>query len=249
MRSFKWDGIKSVHATIQSFFGENDPILLEFDVVPFDYKVKDLSTAKFYVSMNKLAFSVDDLIEIYDLKNLTFSFIGKEPKFLLWEQLLEYNARLEPQKFPLTSMMEIQDEFFRFTISEPNMQPKQFTLRKGESFARSFQTWAMVETIKRLRMDDEDPDLHGMIYGNFSSFEPQVLAVAFVFFVVYLLLSITLFGILPDIVKTFLDSLFALGCVILGVWLVLSMHNNSKRYAKIYEKYRYSSRDKNSTQS
>jgi hypothetical protein len=249
MKSFKWDHIKSARATIQDFFGEDDPILLEFDVVPFDHNVKDLYTSKFYVSMKKLAFNVDDLVEIYDLKSLTFSFIGKEPKFLLWEQILEYNARLEPQKFPLTAMMEIQDEFFRFSMSEVGMQPKQFTLRKGETFARSFQTWAMVETIKKLRVDDEDRDLHGMIYGNFSSFEPHVLAIAFFVFVIYVLLSITLSGILPGIVKTFLDSLFALGCLILGIWLVWSMHNNSKRYADIYERYRYSEEEKDSTQS
>ena len=244
MKSFKWNRIQSLKATVQDLFGEEDPILLEFDVVPFEYKVADLSSCKFYVSMNKLALTVDDLIEIYELKDLNFAFIGKEPQFGLLEQLLEYNITLDSDKFPLPQNIDIPDDFFRFTMHESNGEPKQFTLRKGSASAKAFQTWGMVETIKKLREDDEDLDLYNMVYGNFSAFDPQMVFWGFIVFFVYVFISVVLGGILPDLLKSMLDVLFASGCLFFVGWMVWSMHLSTQRYAKIYEKYKHRSAKK-----
>ncbi len=247
MESFKWDRIKSVQATVQEAFGEDDPILLEFDIVPFDYKVKDLSSCQMFISMNKLATVIDDLIEVYDLHSLQFSYIGKEPQFMLWEQLLERNINLFQENFPLNKSGLVDDDFFRFVMHEPNTPQKQFTLRRGNACAKAFQTWAMVETIKKLRNDDEDIDLHNMIYGNFSTFDPQFFVFGFLVFIVYVLLLVTLGGILPQMVVYFLHAVFSLFCLIFIGWMVWTMHLNTKRYAQIYERYKRGENDRDST--
>lgn len=227
-------------ATVQDLFGESDPILLDFDIVPFDYEVKDLMSCRMYISANRLAITVDDMIEVYDLKTLSFQFVGKEPKFSLWEQLLEYNMNLEANQFPLSKFGNVPDDFFRFIMYEPNGIAKQYTLRKGNASAKAFQSWALVETIKKLQSDDEDMDLHNMIYGNFSTFDSYFLVIGFVIFVIYALISVLLGGILPDLVKTLLDSFFILVCIVFLGWVIWSMHLNTKRYEEVYKRYRNS---------
>ncbi len=237
MKSFKWDTLQSIKATAENILGNDNPILLEFDIVPFDYEVKDIFTCKLYISMNFLVLIIDDIIEVYDLKILHFYYLGSKPKLLLWEQFLEPSLSLEEKMFPLSKSGYVPDDFFRFLISEDGVTYKQFALRNGKKTSKAFQTWAMVETIKKLRLDDEDADLHNMIYGNFSSFNPLVFAFAFVVFFVYVFISVVLGSILPDFIKLFFDSVFILLCILFVGWIFKTMYDNTKKHAKIYERY------------
>lgn len=245
MKKFTWEGYKGIKETIQELLGSEDPIVLEFDIIPVDYEVRDVLSPKLYISLKRFVVSIDNLIEVYNLQEINISVIGGEPKFTFWQQFLEYSPELKSENFPLSKKIDIPETWVRFSIVEGNSLPKDFALRKGLVAAREFQTWAVAYTIKNLQKDREDYELHNMIYGNFSSFSPEILVYAFLIFIGYVVISAVFGGILPSIVKTILDWLFSGFALAVLIWLLWSMYTNITKNGKVYERYKISQMKEN----
>jgi hypothetical protein len=240
MKRFTWEGYKEIKETIQELLGSEDPIVLEFEIVPFDYEVNDVLSPKMYVSLKRIVLSIDNIIEVYNFQDINIEISGGEPKFTFWQQLLEFNPLLKSENFPLSKKMDIPKDWVRFSIIEANALPKDFVLRKGNVAAREFQTWAMAQTIKNLQKDKEDYELHNMIYGNFSSFEPEILVYAFIIFIVYVLISVIFGGILPNIIKSALDWLFSIFAFGVLIWVFWASYKNIVKNGRVYERYKIS---------
>lgn len=237
MQSMKWEGLKPLKDTIKEIIGMNEDIVLEFEVLPLDYKVKDIMSPKFFISDTKLILSIDDMLEIYDLQSLEFFMVGGAPKFTLWEQVLEGRMSFTREDYPISEKREISDNWFRMGFREINGLPREFVFRQGYVSGKEYQTWAMYQTIKNLKENIDDIDVYQMIYGNFSKFDSNILLYFFVAFLIFLLLKLLLIPILPALIGTILDWTYgAVALVMLG-WTVVSMNSNVVRYRGIYQKY------------
>ncbi len=238
MKSFQWEGYKSIEETVQEILGSEDPVLLEFDVMPLDYSVKDVLSPKMFITKTKLVLVVDSLIEIYNLMEIAIWVLGSAPNFALTQQALEPRLDYESSKTPLSKNIDIPNDFVRFAIMEKNSLQKEFLLRKGNIPVRSYQTWAFAQFLKNLQRGYDDYRLRHMISGSFSIFDGMFLVVAFLVFVIYVLISVLLGGILPGLLLRILDFLFAIICVIVLGWMFWTIFVNMSKYRKVYESYK-----------
>ncbi len=238
MQSFKWEGYKSIEETVQEFLGAEDPILLQFDVIPLDYNVKDILSPQIFLTRTRLVLVVDNLIEVYNLRDISVLTLGIAPNFSLIQQLLESPLDYSPSNTPLSKNLEIPDEFVRFAIVEKNSLQKEFVLRKESLPVKTYQTWAFGQFIKNLQAGYDDYRLRHMIFGNFSIFNGIFLVGALIVFVVYVLISVLLGWLLPDLLLRILDFLFAVVCIVVLGWMFWTIFVNMSRYRKIYESYK-----------
>jgi hypothetical protein len=237
MQSIKWEGYKSIEKTVEEILTPDDPVLLQFDVIPLDYRVENTLSPKIFLTRTRLVLVVDSLIEIYNLKEIAIWVIGGKPNFTLTQQALEARLDYESSKTPLSKNTEIPDGFLRFAIMEKNAQQKEFVLRRENFPVKSYQTWAFAQFVRNLQRGYEDYRVYDMIFGSFSIFEGMFLIGAFLIFIVYVLISVLLGGILPDIITRVLDFLFAIVCVGVLGWTFWTIFVNIRRYRKVYEKY------------
>jgi len=238
MQSFKWEGYKSIEETVQEFLGAEDPILLQFDVIPLDYNVKDILSPQIFLTRTRLVLVVDNLIEVYNLRDISVLTLGIAPNFSLIQQLLESPLDYSPSNTPLSKNLEIPDEFVRFAIVEKNSLQKEFVLRKESLPVKTYQTWAFAQFIKNLQAGYDDYRLRHMVFGNFSVFNGIFLIGALIIFVVYVLISVLLGWLLPDLLLRILDFLFAVVCIVVLGWMFWTIFVNMSRYRKIYESYK-----------
>ena len=238
MKSFKWEGYKSIEETVQEILGKEDPVILEFDVIPLDYTVNDTLSPKIFVTKTRLVFAVDSLIEIYNLNEIAIWSLGSAPNFALTQQFLEPGIDYHSSKTPLSKNIEIPDDFVRFAIMEKNSLQKEFILRRDNAPVRSYQTWAFAQFIKNLQRGYDDYRLRHMIAGSFSVFDGMFLIGAFLIFVVYVLISVLLGGILPELLLRILDFLFAVVCVVVLGWMFWTVFVNMSKYRKVYDSYK-----------
>lgn len=237
MQSMKWEGLKPLKETIKDIIGVNEDIILEFEVLPLDYKVKDVMSPKFFVSDTKLILSIDDLLEIYELNSLEFFMIGGVPKFTLWEQMLEGNITFTRDDYPISEKREISDNWFRMGFREINGLPREFTFRVGNFAGKEYQTWAMYQTIKNLKENIDDVEVYQMVYGNFSKFDSNILLYFFVAFLIFLFIKLLLIPILPEIIGTIWDWVYGIVALAMLGWTIISINSNVVRYRGIYQKY------------
>ena len=238
MKSFRWEGYKSIEETVQEILGNEDPVLLEFDVMPLDYSVNDTLSPKMFVTKTRLVLVVDSLIEIYNLREIAVWTLGSAPTFALTQQALEPRIDYESSKTPLSKNIDIPDDFVRFAIMEKNTLQKEFILRKDNIPVKSYQTWAFAQFIKNLQRGYDDYRLRHMISGSFSVFDGMFLVGAFLVFIVYVLISVLLGGILPDLLLSILDFLFAVVCVVVLGWMFWTIFVNMSKYRKVYDSYK-----------
>ncbi len=238
MRSFTWEEYKSIDESVQDILGADDVVFLKFDVFPLDYIVEDILTPQVFISPNNLVLVVDKAIEVYSFKEIWISTLGKEPKFSLVQQAFEFCPAIKPTDTPISKNLDIPDEWVRFSILEKDSQPKVFVLRDGEKPAKGYQTWALGQILKNTQRNYDDYRLRKMVHGNFSFFDGSFLVLAFVVFVVYVLISVLLGWILPGFVKTALDFLFAVFVLVVLGWQFWTIFVNVRKYRKIYELYK-----------
>ncbi len=238
MQSFKWEGYKSIEDTVQEFLGGADPILLQFDVIPLDYTVKDIFSPKIFLTRTRLVLIVDTLIEVYNLQEISVWTLGSAPNFSLIQQALESPLDYDSSKTPLSKNLEIPDDFVRFAIMEKNSLQKEFILRKESVPVKAYQTWAFAQFIKNLQVGYDDYRLRHMIFGHFSVFDGMFLVGAFIVFIVYVLISVLLGWLLPDLLLRVLDFLFAVVCIVVLGWMFWTIFVNMSRYRKLYEGYK-----------
>lgn len=238
MKSFRWEGYKSIEETVQEILGNEDPVLLQFDVMPLDYGVNDTLSPKMFVTKTRLVFVVDSLIEIYNLREIAVWTLGSAPTFALTQQALEPRIDYESSKTPLSKNIDIPDDFVRFAIMERNSLQKEFLLRKDNVLVKSYQTWAFAQFIKNLQRGYDDYRLRHMVAGGFSVFDGMFLVGAFLLFMVYVLISVLLGGILPELLLRILDILFAVVCVVVLGWIFWTIFVNMSRYRRVYESYK-----------
>jgi hypothetical protein len=193
---------------------------------------------KMFISENKIVLVIDKTIEVYNLRELGISVGGGEPKFTLTQQAFEFCPAVKSTETPLSKNVDIPDDLIRFSITEQGSQPKVFVLRNVEKFAKGYQTWAFAQILKNMQRNYDDYRLLKMVHGNFSFFEGSFLVLAFLIFLVYVFLSVTIGGILPGFLRAILDFLFGAVCVVVLGWQFWTIFVNVRRYRKIYEAYK-----------
>ena len=238
MQSIKLEVYEDTQDAVKELVGTQDSIVIEFDVIPLDHVVKDVLSPKVYLTRTRFILVVDNLIEVYNLNEIAVWTIGDAPNFSLTKQLLEPRLDYIPSKTPLSKNTDIPDEIVRFAIMERNSLQKEFVLRKGEIPAKSYQTWAFAQLAKNLQKGMDDYRLRHMISGSFSVFEGLFLVGALAVFVIYVLISVLLGGILPSLIMSILDFLFAVVCIVVLGWMFWTIFVNIKNYRKIYTTYK-----------
>ena len=238
MQTANWDGIQKIEEVIFELLGSNDEILLTLDVFPLDHVVRNVLAPKLFISRTRLFFVIDNVIEIYGLRDIKVGVLGGEPKFGLIQQFLEFKPLLESSKTPITKNVDLPDEWVRFAISEGNTYPKSFVLRKEGNVLKGYQNWACAQFIRNLQRGVDDYRINNMIHGNFSFFDEFFLIKIFLIFLGYVLFSVILGGILPNILRMILDVLFGLVCILVLGWVFWTIFTNTRKYQKFYSLYK-----------
>lgn len=238
MISLKRDYTKTFEEDLKDIIGPDDHEKKRFQVVPLDYGVQDWKTPLLILSENRLIFLIDEIFEIYNLKDLEITLFGDIPKFTSWQQLLEGSFTFnqdDPQSF---NKIRSSEQITRFAFNEEGQISKEFVLREGIFVKRNYQTWAMAQIILNQKNHlAEDPILDEIIIGGFSRFNQKtVLSFVGAFLVYFVFRAVALLG-LPDILSTIFDLLFGIVLAGMLVWTILSINKNLDRYKATYNNY------------
>ena len=207
-------------------------------MVPLDHKIVDRTTPIIYITGKRLLFYHDNVVETYQLKNITFGYSGEEPQFKIWRILLDFKYKYsnnEDDDF----LRLMRDQYnFRFTFNETGKATKDFLHRNYESIMKSYQTWAMGRIIMNHKNNIPiKNDLIEMINGDFVVFNQRAVLIFAFITTIYFLMRWLLIPLVPDIFQTIIDGLYIALLLLMGVWLYLSYQKNLKRYENIYRSF------------
>jgi len=239
MQSVKWDVTSTPEENLKEIIGTADKILYHFEVAPYDYHVENRFTPRFFLSTTKLLFQYDEVLEIYNLKDLSFDLMGESPRYTLWQQAMEGSFLYENGNEDSFNKLRQAEAVLRFSFNEANKVPKYFVLRDSTVVQKAFKTWAMAQMIINAKNRAENNlILEEMIGGTFSSFNQKTVLMFALIFTSYFLLRMAANWLIPGFIVQILDYGFALVAIAMGVWLFKSMSKNLEKYEGVYMSYR-----------
>ena len=239
MQSVKWDVSRTPEENIKETIGTTEKILYQFEVVPYDYHVENRFTPRFFLSQSKLMLQHDEILEIYNLKDLSFDFFGEPPRFTLWQQSMEGNFQYVNGNEESLNKLKQAESVLRFSFNELNKVPKYFVFRTSTVVQKAFKTWAMAQIIINTKNRAENNvALEEMVGGVFSTFNQRTVLTFATVFTSYFLIRIIANWLIPGLLVQILDYGFALVVIAMGVWLYRSVSKNLKRYEGVYMSYK-----------
>lgn len=213
---------------------KGDP-LFEFEVTPLDYNLINLETPKFWLTKTHLLFTYDEVVEVYDLKELE---IGKStgiPKFTLWQQLLEGTYSNTPESIAAIRQSE---DIFKVSLKEKDRPPKYFLLRNKLEIQKNYKQWTLMQILLNLKNGVAiEPELREMLDGHFASFNTRTILVFIAIFVGYLVLRRLLGELADNLVGTIMDWIFGGVLLFMLYWVYISMNKNLKRFSQLHRTY------------
>ncbi len=232
MNSLKFKKEQNINEMVQSILGEKYRV---FEVVPLDYRIKDFSTPKIFVSDSKLLFTFDDVVEVYELPEISIEYSGANPKFTIWQILTEGNYMYTESEEAKIEQLKQVDDLPRLTITSTGAVPKDFLHRSGFGISKSYKTWAMTQTIVNIKSNmQENPVIIEMLDGYFSRFNSKTVLSFIGIFIAYFILSPVSTYYLPSFISTILDILFVIVLLFMIWWLYSSVSGNLKRFETVY---------------
>ncbi|WKZ31242.1 MAG: hypothetical protein QY318_00510 [Candidatus Dojkabacteria bacterium] len=237
MISVRLDPLETKEANV-SKAARGEAIITKFEIVPLDTNVIDFVTPTLYLTQSHFIVSYDEILEIYNFGELDIEYLGEVPKFSIVQQFLEGKFYYFADKREDLDKMRAFEELPRMAVTEPNQVPKDFTLRKGFEVQKAYQVWAMTRMIKNYqRNQSSEGMLQEMVDGNFTRFNQKTILAFVVIFVIYLLIRLFLYPIMPDVVNSALNFFFGAVVLALGVWLWLTVSKNLEKFKALYNGY------------
>lgn len=217
---------------------KDEKVLYTYNVVPLDYRIVDYSTPKFYITNQRLFFTFDEGLEVYNLDNIEVEIIGSEPEFSIQSLILTQNKLYAASEVSELQKLKLDENLCRLSITEPKQVPKYFLAREGIIISKSFKTWALMQIINNVKIGNlNNSHLVEMMDGYFSAFNQRTMLYFIFAFLAYVVLKIISGLLLPDLVGTILDILFGIIIVFIGYWLWVSVDRNLKKYERNYHTY------------
>lgn len=212
---------------------KGEPLFM-FEVTPLDYNIIDLQSPKLWLTKTHLLFTYDEVVEVYDLKELEIDKSTGIPKFTLWQQILEGNYTNTPVS--ITDIRQSED-IFKVSIKDKDGTPKYFLLRNKLEIQKNYKQWALMQILLNTKNGVAiQPQLKEMLDGHFASFNTKTILIFIVVFVTYLVLRMLLSG-LADVVGTVMDWAFGGALLFMLYWVYTSIEKNLKRFSELHRTY------------
>lgn len=213
---------------------KGEPLFM-FDITPLDYNVIDIDSPKFWLTKTHLLFTYDEVVEVYDIKELE---IGKStgiPKFTIWQQVLEGNYHNTPESISEARQSE---DVFKVSIKEKDGVPKYFLLRNKLEIQKNYKQWTLMQILLNLKNGVAiEPELKEMLDGHFASFNQRTILIFIGVFIAYLVLRMLLGTLADDLVGTIMDWIFGGVLLFMLYWIYISMDKNLKRFSQLHRTY------------
>ena len=223
--------ILNLDNTINSQLLPNEMVFKKFSVVPLDIKFEKIDTCYLYLTNARLFVTYDQVIEIYNLKELVVDKMGVEPKFSLYETLIEGSYDVKNDTENALYALKQTEALFKLSIYEENTVPKDFVLTKNDKTERNYQTWAMYQIIKSTKDEEKyNPVLNEVIKSSFTDYDPTLLL---------RLLGILLVFVIVKVVSVFFYNFwFSFGInVVLGAFLIYMSYRIIILYQETLKKF------------
>lgn len=215
-----------------------DIVFKTFDVLSLDHKVNDVTSTKLLLSRSKLIITYDDIIEVYNIADLSLSFNDIQPKFDVQGLLLEGNFNLGSSLEQKVIDIRNSENRLIFSIQEENSVPKDILLRINTSLEPNFRTWAMGQTVVNTKNGVANRGVEEMLTGYFTSVNPEMIMKFIFVFVGYFVLKLLTVNFLPGLVDTLIDILFWGVLAFVLYFMYRTAQVNLERYEKVYLSYR-----------
>lgn len=238
MQQIKQDILEPLKVNIEKLLRDNERVVYTYEVVPLDYKIRDYESPLLWATNQRLFFTYDELVEIYEYSEIEMDILGEAPRFNPIQNILEQRYYYSPTTRDSYNQLKNTTFYSRFAFNEAKQIPKEFALRSDTQVALSYQSWAMAQSIINLKNGlPEDKSLAELFKGSFARYSQGMVLVFFIIFIVYVLAK-GLLGSLFDFLNVGLDIAFGIISVYMFWWIYRTTAKNLNRFKAIYNRYR-----------
>lgn len=228
----------SVEEALKDILVPEEKIEKIFDVLPLDYKPQNLLSARIYLTKSRLLVTFDNILEVYNLADLSLAFNEVAPKFKLVNiYLLEGNFDLSTSLEKRVADIRNSENLTMFSIQEGNSVSKEFLLRKLYKLEPGFKTWAFGQSIINMKNIVANRGVDEMLNGYYTTFDSNLFMNAIYSFIGFFLVKAVSVTYFPRIADTILDLIFVLLLGYIVYKMVMHANGALERYKKVYLSY------------